>query len=542
MASIPVAPNPAMDLALVSSQGANISAETVALMQRARQAELTRDTTTGTGFTPYDLRAPAQLVVPFLTPCLNSTPRQMGIGAPIHHFKSLSSWGWNSPSTGSIPGILAEGGTPQTSTSYSAVDKFNVFQSIAWMDSVTFTAQWRDRGLEGDLRAVVMSQILYTLKTIEEQWLIYYSDYLWALPTPLTPVASTSGGTIAAGTYLLAVTALNAAGSGETPAVRAPASVTTTGSTSSISWTFFTEPLASGYNVYVSNDAGTTWYKQVAGNFTTPNAALPTQTIPNLNGNMTVVLGSLTLTGSVTLPSSNTAIVKADGSGNPLTFNGHLAMVFSSGNNVYSGNPNTAPSASFKASGVSSSALAAASNGALGLQTMTSLVCQPNAANGNLSYTDIANLTLAGFNYARADYDYMAVSPQDNNTITNLLYNATGTRVVLNAANSNDLSNLTANARVESFMNPTTGKVIKVEVWPYLPQGTILFGHRAFPYPVPGFNGPPVRVLTNIDYYGIDYPPVVGTPTKWASADFVDETLEMSFVGGFACITGIIPS
>jgi hypothetical protein len=508
------------------SGGVTITDETIALVRQAREAELTRAINLATGLIGYDLAAPAQVVVPIYTPLLNSIPRVKGVGVDIHHFKSITSFGWNG-----IVGTVDENQSPAEVT-YSLVNLYNVFQTIGAGNSVSFKAQWRGRLLEGDIRAKRMAELLYALKLIEESWLVTMADYLWAPPAPLAPTTATTGGTIAAGTYYFAVSANSA--NGETFATQAVASVTTVGTTSTITLTIFTVPNAISYNVYVSTTgAGSTWSKQVTGNFVGGIAVL-NQPANTMLGSFTVTLSSLTTGSNIALPAANGAIVAKGANNLPLTFNGLLALIFGAGNLNYAG-PNQAPNSLFSAAGQNLSGLSS-----LGLNTMQPIVIQPAASTGKLAYSDITTLLLQMWLNARANPDVCWVSAQDNITLANLLANATGTRFVIDTTQPNSQNDLLLGSRVTRMVNPTTGKVISIEVLPFLPQGTLIFGSRSLPYPVSGFDGPVMKVIENQTYYGLDYLPTKSNP-QFSFADYVDETLEISFLGGFGAITGIIP-
>lgn len=505
----------------------DITQETIDLVKRVREADAIRTgITMGTGLVGYDLAMPAQVVVPVYTPVVNSTPRVKGVGVDVHHFKSITNFGWNG-----ITGTVDENAQPGE-VSYTVTQLFNVFQTIGAQNSVSFKAQWRGRQLEGDMKAKRMAELIYALKLIEENWLITMGDYLWAPPAALAPSTATTGGTVAAGTYFIAISAQNT--NGETFATLAASSVVTTGATSTITVTAFTVPNAASYNVYVSTTGtGSTWTKQVTGNFVGGISVL-NQPANTMSGNFTFTLSSLTSGGNVALPAANGAIT-AKGSNNlPLTFNGILALIFGAGNNAYTA-VNGAPNNTYSAAGQSVAGLSS-----LGLNTMQPIVVQPAASNGKIAYSDITSLLLNMWLNARANPDFLAVSAADNITLTNLLANATGTRYVINADIPGRQGELLLGQRVTQLLNPTTGKMIAIEIWPFLPQGTMILGSRALPYPVAGFDGPAMKVITNQEYYGIDYPPVKTNP-QYSFADYVDETLEISFLGGFGAITGIIP-
>lgn len=502
----------------------DVTDETIALVRRAREAELTRAINLATGLIGYDLHAPAQVVVPIYTPIVNETPRIKGVGVDIHHYKAITSFGWNG-----VVGAVDENATPQEVT-YTVVNLYNVFQTIGAGNSVSFKAEWRGRSLEGDQKSKRMAELLFALKLIEENWLINMSDFCWAPPTALAPSTVAAGGTIPAATYLLAISANTP--NGETFATQAAASVVTAGATSTISDTFFTVPNATFYNVYVSNNAGATWTKQPAGNFV--GGTVPQAPANSMLGNSSFTLNAVN-TGGGGLPAANTAMVQKSSVNNlPLTYNGIQALLYGAGNLSYAG-PNQAPTAAFSSAGQNLSGLSS-----LGLNTMQPIVVQPAAATGKVAYSDITSLLLNMWLNARANPDVCWVSAADNITLNNLLANNTATRYVIDTTQPNTQGNLTLGTRVTKMLNPTTGRMIDIEILPFLPQGTMIFGSRSLPYPVTGFDGPVMKVIENQTYYGIDYPPTKANP-QFSFADYVDETLEISFLGGFGVISGIIP-
>ena len=72
------------------AQGDDISGDTIAIVQNARNADIQRGITTATGFIGYDLKTPAAMLVPFLTPLLNMLPRENGLGIDIHNWKAVT--------------------------------------------------------------------------------------------------------------------------------------------------------------------------------------------------------------------------------------------------------------------------------------------------------------------------------------------------------------------------------------------------------------------------------------------------------------------
>ena len=525
----------------------SITEETIQLVQqRLQSASITRNINTTTNLIGYDLQGPAAVVVPVDTPLVNSLARENNAdrAADRHHWKAIQSFGWNTVNGSNYPGVLDQNAVAPD-LPYTVLDLFNTFQTIATDQSVTFQAQIRGALLDGDIKARRFAELIYALKITEENWLTNASDYLWAPATPLAPTTKSTGGTVADNTYYVFVSAT--IGVAETFATQASATVICTSggaNTNTISCTYFTVPNATGYNVYIGTAANSA-RKQVAANFSVPSAALPTQSMLNMSGNASFTLTSLT-TGANQLPASNTAVLASAAAGYnslPLTFNGLMALVFGAGNQNYSSGVNPgqssapAPTSAFTA--VGTNAGTAAVSGGLGVSTMGTTILQPAAANGKLSYSDFQTLLLIMYNQARAKPNKMWVSPQDNQTVTNILINAAGTRVMFNPTSDN-VGNFTAGGRVGAFWNTTTNTKIDIEVLPFLPQGTIIFGSTVMPYPVPGMEGPTLKVMVNRDYMGMDFPPTRSAPV-YGYQTLVDETLKMTFVGGFGAITGVIP-
>lgn len=484
--------------ALTSPQ--DISDQTLEQVRLA-QADTTRAITTSTGLIGYDLEAPSKVMKPVYTPALNSIPRRKGPGIDVTHWKAITAF-----NTGNQLGTVSEGGVV-TDITYNVVPMQNTYQTIALKNSVTFQAQFRGRSMEGDVRAKRTAELIYALKIAEEQWIISGSSKLWAPAAPVLSTATT-GGSITAATNWLQVTAVSA--NGESTPGKAT-SIVTTGTTSTITITIFTVPNATSYNVYAGTGAtqpanGAMWKQTVTAN----------QPANPMQGSFTVTLTAALATSGSNPPASNTAVTFADGSGNPLMWDGIQALALAN-QGTFTG--------------------AALGDGAAG-----AYVAQPAASAGTLALADIDTALLQMFNYARANPDFLAVSPTDNNSLTNLVVAAGEIRYVVNATQPQDAAQLTAGQRVTHYLNKTTGKAFPVEVWPYLPQGTLILGSRAMPYPAGDVPGSVLEIETNQDYMGYDFPVTDSGGLKWAFTNLVDETLKLYFLGGYGLIRGVVAS
>jgi hypothetical protein len=499
----------------------DVSSQTIELVRQQR-ADITRAITTATGFIGYDLKTPAAMLVPFLTPLLNMLPREGGVGVDIHNWKAVVDFfGGSGPQ--SVIGAVADGGTP-SSLSYSVTPLSNTFRTIGLMNSETFQAQWRGRQLQGDLRATLTAQLLFALKLVEENWLINMSDYLWT-PPPILMSAVNSGGTITsasgANMYFI-ITAANAQGESIGTAQQV---IAVPGTTSSITLTIFTVPNATKYNVYAGQAASAPansamWLQSAATQFGGAN---------NLNQPASPIQGSFTATMTVPpatsgtaystvlagLGTTGTAKVAVDGGGNVITYKGTQGLIYA---NV-GANTNT---------------------GAGGLKSQ---ILQPAATTGFLALSDIQQLFTNMYLNARANPKVLFVSPQDAISVNNLVATNGETRVVVSGDRGSVESgqmDLTAGFKVTRILNQVTQTLVDIVQLPFLAQGTMIASSFTFPYPVSGYGNTPYRVITNQEYFGVDYPPTQQNPTAWGMGDFVDETLVIEFLGGFGLLNGII--
>lgn len=503
------APNPNI------SDQSDVSQQTVNLVKNA-QADITRSgTNLATGFLGYDLQMPAAMLIPFMTPLLNMTPRQQGVGIDVHHWKAVTDlFGGTGPQ--GVIGSVDDGGTPSF-VSRSVTPMSNTFQTIGLQDSLTFQAEWRGMQFEGDLRALLSSQLLYALKLVEENWIINMSDNLWTPPPPLATTAITGGSLASTNPYWFAVSAVNTNGQTLATSIVGPFTIAS-GSSGSIALTLFTVPNAASYNVYAATSASkpatSAMFLQSASSNFGGSTALnqpATPTTGSFTATMTTLTGSGTALSTLT---SNTAIVSLSAASTPLTWQGVQSQIYANAgtfNSIVSGTG--------------------------GLKT---LVNQPAATTGFLALSDIQLQFYEMFTIARANPDFIYCSPQDAITITNLVSAAGNTRVVVSASDAGEQGNLIGGYRVTKILNEITGKLVDIVSLPYLAQGTLIFGSMTFPYPVAGYNDPPFRMIYNRDYYGVDYPPTIANPTKWGFGDFVDETLVIEWLGGWSIINGVV--
>ena len=96
------------------------------------------------------------------------------------------------------------------------------------------------------------------------------------------------------------------------------------------------------------------------------------------------------------------------------------------------------------------------------------------------------------------------MNPLDNVRLTNLVVGAGQLRYVVNAGDSADQGQLTAQYRVTRYLNKSTGKEMAIVLDRYCPQGQMVFLPMSVPFPTPEI-GAAIEIETNQEYWGVDY-------------------------------------
>lgn len=483
------------------------------------QGDVNRAVTLSTGFTPYVLESPAKVIFPVQAPLVQLTPRMVGKGTDIEHWKSvLSVFNQGGPFSQTNKGGTTDGSTSIDSPVYVLNNYTSNYQTIAEYNSVTFQAQWRNRALEGDMLARRKMELLYALKLQEENWLINGAAKCWSPPQALLTANASPAGTFAAATYWILITATNAAGEtlalGGSSAVAKSVALTLN---QSMTVTFTGVPWATGYNIYIGSGstqpANSAMWMTAAGNYQGgAKPVQPTDYIGSMAITATVLVNNTSGTAySTTVTNGNTATVPTN------LFDGAVSLCYL--------NPNAGSSIS------------------VGEQGMTSMIIQPVATSGLLALQDVQLLFRKMYSQGRADPSHLFASPVEAVTIDNLVGTSSNFRIIAEPVSAGSIGGLVAGQKVRKILNQVTGTEVDLVTLPFLPQGTLMAGSLAgFPFPVPTITDPPFRVMINQDYTSVDYPPAQGNPQTYGFGYFVDETLVNQWQGGWGIITGIQPA
>lgn len=451
----------------VAPDGIDFGAE-LAAMRADLNADIQKDWTPsnpvgGTGLTPYDLEGPAKVLVPRYTPLRNSLPRAKGQGN-ARKFKRIDSY-----SNAGIPGGAANlspffdsatqtatFGGPGNSTfnrpqkiSYTGSDWTYSYVELGFSDQVNWKAQFQGLGFD-DLRSQSHTALLYSHMMGEERAILYgrgattggYSGIV-AAPSGVTLGTATTGGTIAAATYYVYIAAVTGFGQS---AVSTVVSQATTGATSTLSITNFTEPTgALYYNVYVGSTTGIA-NAYLQGSFT----------------GTSYTMTSLTLSGTQT--------AGTDSSFSATAYDGFLTVQSDPTKTGYLRRLNTNFSTALPGSEID-----------LALQTMFV---------NNGADPDEIHMTGA----VRSAYNGLMRNAPSSGS-------ANGYRTNVTTGDGNAIMGTV----VGGHLNPNTGKVVNVITHRFMPQGAVLI--RSTSLPLPDAHIPaPTQVVNVQDYMGIDWP------------------------------------
>ena len=94
---------------------------------------------------------------------------------------------------------------------------------------------------------------------------------------------------------------------------------------------------------------------------------------------------------------------------------------------------------------------------------------------------------------------------------------------------------MAAGISIGSYLNKATGKLVKFEVHPNCPAGTMLFYSDGLPYKLSGVNEL-LRILCRRDYYQIEWPLKT---RRYEYGVYMDEVLQNYFPPAFGVVTNI---
>lgn len=464
----------------------------------------------------YDLEAPAKNLYPVLTPIRNSIPRiTRGAGAgDAAHWVQVDAIAGNS-TAGILPWVPE--GQRAGRMGITTSQKSASYKTIGLETDVTFEAQSAGMGFE-DVMSTSGTRLLNQSMILEEH-AILGGNLSVALGTPATPTTATAttGGTIAAATYVCYVFALTYEGyqmatvaggvkrqltvtgmdgqtytlNGGSSKSSASASQATTGATSTLSLS----------TTAIKGAVAYAWYVGVSG-------SEKLEAITTLNS---VKFTALAGTGAAYSAISDAS---TDRSLNTTGFDGLLYSAWNSSTAYY----------------------ASLATGTAGTGTVLT-------ASGRGTVTEIDTALKAFWDNYRISPEVIYVNSQQLTDIFNKCFiSGSNPMVRFNIDAGSNAVSFTAGAVVGFYMNPYTldgGNVVPIKLHPTLPAGTILFWCNNLPAFYQAANVPQVaQVQCRRDYYQIPWPIVTRAN---ATGVYAEEVLKVYAPFALGTISNVAP-
>ena len=436
--------------------------------------DLTLTSPLASGLVPYDLEAPAKLLVPRMTPLRNSIPRGKGQGT-ARQFKRIL--GWSNSGTGGVADQMAFMDSQSISTafgpislrrgakiSYAADEKSVKYVEQGLSDMVTWKAQFAGQGFQ-DIRSLSQTALLWATMGAEERAMLYGrggSGYAGAVAAPTcTAAASGTGATIPAATYGVKITSV--AGGGESaPATVSGGLAVTLGQNIVITFTGGAEPTgALAYNVYVGPAGSETFQGQWS----------PVTS----GGTVTITVLAYALGGA--------AFPVGDTTSNSQGYDGFLAVLTDPAQTGYLKRVNgkiydaTTPANSLGDKPWQDAFVRLYGADAVG--TMDKRLADPD------------EIWLDG-NARRALGDFLKMNAQTNSY-----------RIALSEGEA--LGGARIGSVVSGIANQVTGKMVDLGVHPYMPKGASVIRSRNLPVPESEVSATS-EIINVQDYMAVDWP------------------------------------
>lgn len=455
--------------------------------------DLSKAIDTGTGLMGYSLEAPAKQLVPFASPLRNIIPRKLSKTGTSTHWKCITDVSAAGKAT-------AVEGARGNSMSYKVEDKLAAFKVIGLQDSVTFESEAAGRGFQ-DVKATSTINLLRRVMTEEEKIILGgNTQSLGDIATPTVSAVANANSTIDAKTYKVKVAALTLVAANRVPTNTQNAYLTgiaipATDSTNSVITGAYDGVTKASDAVDVAVTAGqsiTATVKPVKGAlayawFVGEKAG--SETLQIVTTNSAVELTAIVEGGAVA--------PTADGSGDPLAFDGIIPQIINGGGMYYD----------------------------LGNSQLTA-----NA--GGIEVLDEINSRL--FNQFKNGATRYLVSEQLSKDITSAIVKNNGAPTLF--VNNGEKNDITGNYMVKRYVNKSFGgENISIEVHPWLPNGTMVVMCDNVPYP--NANIPSVLEMEcGYDYRQLEY---ARTSPKYEYEVRTYEALKHYFPACQAIITNV---
>lgn len=447
---------------------------------------------TATGLTGYSLEAPARSLVPFASPLRNIIPRKVSNTGTSTHWKAITDIAAAGKAT-TLEGVRGNG------MNYTVADKLASFKVIGLQDAVTFEAEAAGRNFQ-DVKATATTNLLLKLMTEEEKIILGgNTTSLGTVATPTATATTNAASTISAATYSVKVAALTLVAANRVVTNMQVANMTglnvaaTDGSGNVVSGAYDGVTAAStAASVAVSSG------ESITATVTPVKGALAYAWFVGTAGSETLQIVTTNSAVELTaLVSGGSAAPTADGSADPLAFDGIIPQIINGGGLYYD---------------LANSQLTASAGGIAELDEINSRL----------------------FNQYKNGATRYLVSEQLAKDITSAIVKNQGAPTLF--VNNGEKNDITGNYMVKRYVNKSYGgENISIEVHPWLPNGTMVVMCDRVPYP--NANIPSVLEMEcGYDYRQLEY---ARTSPKYEFEVRTYEALKHYFPACQAIITNV---
>jgi hypothetical protein len=496
--------------------------DTVELIKKSRTAPsdelmkgFTQSGSATSGLTAYDLEAPAKQLYPVLTPLRNMIPRVSGKGGIQANWRAITGINTNNLSAG------VSGGNRGGSTAHTTADYLAAYKGYGLEDYVDFEAEYAAEYFD-DVKARAVEGLLRSFM-IQEENLILGGNTSTALGTTPTPSlsASASGGTLGTLTLSVICVALGYDGYWNVAGYNNGATNQSLAIASAV-----VQPSITRVNADGTSDTyggGVARKSAAASTAITGNTGSCAATVTAVQGAVAYawywglagaeVLGAITTINSVSITANATgsqtaaSLPTADNSTNALVFDGLLTQINKSGSGAY---------------------VKTLATGTAG----TGTVLSSDSAGGISQLTDAFQ---SFWNLYRLSPEKIFVNSQELINMNSKIIAAGGTPLYRFQIDGNNPGVINAGVALGSILNKITNTMVKVEVHPTMPPGTIMFYSERIPYSLSNV-GNVVQMRMRRDYYQIEWP---RTRRKYEYGVYADGVLQNYFPPAFGVITNI---
>jgi hypothetical protein len=484
----------------------SVSADVLASVRAELAAgDLTKDISLtsplASGLVPYDLEAPAKLLFPVLTPLRNLIPRVKGQGLARRYKRITGISGSGTGGVANLSPFINDSSTISSGSltvrrgpkiSYASDEKTINYKQMGASDVVTWSAEFAGQGFT-DPRQLSQTALLYASMLSDEKILLAArgtdSGFVGALGTPtagnVTLTARNAGvgevgNSANIATLFVRIAAEGMFGEGPSSTeITTTAMSAATGKVIDVTMTGAFPAGATGYRVYVGTVTG------IANQF---------------------FLGRTGCWGGTAGAGTASFAIQFAGAGTGGTINAGAVSVAAD---------NSASADGFD--GILSTQLDPTQSGAIysvggKLSTSNLGVEFQNVFAGLFAggVTGVTGTTAGGSN-VKANPDHVWMAGQDRKQLSaGFLASGSGSPTFFFNVPQTDAASMRVGQVITGILNETTGKEVKLEVHPWLPQGTSLVLSESLPTPdsqVPN----PFQYALPQDYMAINWPVIQHT-------------------------------